>query len=312
MPKSLLPGGLWSATPTPLTADHRLDAGSVRRLVDRHVARQVAGLFLAGTCGEGAWLRERDKEALLRTAVEAAAGRLHIAIQVTDNSVARTLDNIDRAVAGGAGLAITAEPGVFMNFSSARLLAHFQQVVRRSPLPLGLYDSGPAARYALNETDLAELLAEPNLVLVKDSSSNPARRAVFLAARRARPELRLFAGNEFKCAEFLSAGYDGLMLGGAIFNAPLAQEIIAAVRRGDLAAAEPLQRRMTDLMYRVYGGPGIECWMAGLKELLVQLGVFTSPASLLPYPLSDACRDQIHAAVHGTDGLGFRPILIQP
>ena len=51
-------GGVWSATPTPLTADRRVDADSVDRLVEHHVKMGVTGLMLAGTCGEGPWLAE--------------------------------------------------------------------------------------------------------------------------------------------------------------------------------------------------------------------------------------------------------------
>lgn len=306
MSQPVFAGGVWSATPTPFAADGRLDAASVRRMIDHHVALKVAGVMLAGTCGEGAWLRERDREALTRTAAEAARGRLRVALQVTDNSAGRVLDNIGSAAAWGAGLVVVAEPHYFMNFTSARLLAHFQEVVRRSPLPVGIYERGSAGRYQLDEFHLAELLDEPNIVLVKDSSAQATRREVLLAARRRRPGWLLLNGNEFKCDEFLAAGYDGLMLGGAIFNAALAHRIIAAVQRGDLAEAGRLQERMNDLMYRVYGGPKIECWLTGLKELLVQMGVFSSSSNLLQYPLSETYRAQIHAAVSGADGRGFR------
>ena len=108
----------------------------------------------------------------------------------------------------------------------------------------------------------------------------------------------------------MQAGYDGLLLGGGIFNAALAIKIVAAVRAGEIARATELQERMNDLMYRVYGGPKIECWMTGLKELLVQLGVFSTNLNLLGYPLTDQCRTQIKAAVSGTDGLGYRADLI--
>jgi dihydrodipicolinate synthase/N-acetylneuraminate lyase len=106
--------------------------------------------------------------------------------------------------------------------------------------------------------------------------------------------------------EYLAAGYDGVLLGGGIFNAAIAIELMAAVRAKDLSRANALQARMNDLMHRVYGGPKIECWMTGLKELLVQLGVFSTNVNLLGYPLTAECRAQIQAAVSGADGLGFR------
>jgi 4-hydroxy-tetrahydrodipicolinate synthase len=187
---------------------------------------------------------------------------------------------------------------------------HYTDIARGGALPMGLYDRGTASPYVVPESHLPELLAEPNIVLVKDSAQQATRRQAYINGRIARPGLVLFSGSEFDCVDFLQAGYDGLLLGGGIFNAALAIKIVAAVRAGEIARATELQERMNDLMYRVYGGPKIECWMTGLKELLVQLGVFSTNLNLLGYPLTDQCRAQIKAAVSGTDGLGYRADLI--
>ena len=303
---------VWSATPTPFTADGRVDVASVQRMVAHHVDLGVAGIMLAGTCGEGPWLRDRDREVLARTAVEAAKGKLTVAMQVSDNSWVRVLDNVDRAAAWGVELAVVATPSFFINATPKRMLAHYAEVARRSPLPMGLYDRGPHSPYVVPDALMPELLAEKNIVVVKDSAQQESRRKVYLAARAARPDLVIFSGSEFDCDEYMAAGYDGLLLGGGIFNASIAHEIIAATQAKDFAKAKALQARMNDLMYRVYGGPKIECWMTGLKELLVQLGVFSSNYNLLEYPLTAECKAQIQAAISGADGLGYRKDMLVP
>jgi len=312
MTKTKITGGVWSATPTPLTKDARLDVASVPKLVEHHVKMGVTGLMLAGTCGEGPWLAEADREGLIRGAVAAAGGRLRIAVQVTDNSAARTLANIEQAAAWGAEIAVVAQPYFFLNGTADRQLAFYREVARRSPLPLGFYDRGKASPYQMPETHLAELLTEPNLAMVKDSSQLPAHRDVFLAARQLRPELVLLDGDEFDCVSYLQAGYDGLLLGGGIFNAGIALRMIAAVRAGNAAEAARLQARMNDLMLRVYGGTKIECWLTGLKELLVQMKLFSTNVNLLEYPLTESCRRQITDAVSGADGLGYKSDLFEP
>lgn len=312
MTKNKIPGGVWSATPTPLTAEHRVDLASVHRLVEHHVQLGVTGLMLAGTCGEGPWLTDEARETLIRTVVEANRGRLRIAVQVTDNSPARTLAHAERAAAWGAQIAVVAQPYFMLNATPDRQLGFYREIARGSALPLGFYDRGKASAYVMPETHLTELLAEPNIAVVKDSSQLPAHRDVFLATRRLRPELTLLDGDEFDCVSYLQAGYDGLLLGGGIFNARIALAMIRAVRVDDAAEAARLQARMNDLMLRVYGGPKIECWMSGLKELLVQMGIFSSRASLLDYPLTEPCVRQITEAVSGADGLGYRADLFGP
>ncbi len=312
MIKNGITGGVWSATPTPLTADRRLDPASVHRLIEHHVKMGVTGLMLAGTCGEGPWLTELDREQLIRTAAVVNRGRLRLAVQVTDNSAARTLANIERAAAWGAEIAVVAQPYFFLNGTANRQLGFYRDIARNSPLPVGFYDRGKASPYMLPDAHLEELLAEPNLAIVKDSSQMPVHRDLFLAARKLRPELVVLDGDEFDCVNYLQAGYDGLLLGGGIFNAGIARRIIAAVQAGNAAEAARLQERMNDLMLRVYGGPKIECWMTGLKELLVQMGLFSTNANLLDYPMTDLCRRQITEAVTGTDGLGLKADLFEP
>jgi len=312
MKKLSLTGGVWSATPTPLNAAGEVDVPSVQRLVDHHVRMGCTGLMLAGTCGEGPWLTDTDRETLVRAAAAASAGRLRLTVQVTDSSAVRTLKNIEAAARWGAELAVVAQPYFFLNATPERVLGFYRDIARESVLPLGYYDRGKASPYMVPESHLPELAAEPNIVLIKDSSAMPARRDIFVAARKAKPGLVLLDGDEFDCVNYLKAGFDGLLLGGGIFNAGLARRIIAAVRAGDLTGAQRLQERMNDLMLRVYGGPKIECWMSGLKELLVQMGIFSTSRNLLGYPLTEQCRKQITDALSGADGLGYRADLLEP
>jgi 4-hydroxy-tetrahydrodipicolinate synthase len=312
MNKIQLTGGVWSATPTPLNAAGRVDIPSVERLVEHHIRMGVTGVMLAGTCGEGPWLLDADRETLVRAAASVGKGRLRIAMQVTENSAVRTLHMAEQAAKWGAEIAVVAQPYFFLNATADRQLTYYRDFARGSVLPVGFYDRGKNSPYMMPDAHLDELLNEPNIALVKDSSAMPSHRDLFLAVRKRRPELILLDGDEFDCANYLAAGYDGLLLGGGIFNASLAHRIISAVRAGDGAGAAKLQARMNDLMLRVYGGPKIECWMSGLKELLVQMQIFSTRNNLLGYPLTDSCLQQITEALSGADGLGYRSDLLEP
>ena len=144
---------------------------------------------------------------------------------------------------------------------------------------------------------MKKIVAHENVILVKDSSSDPRRRAVLLAARRANKRLSLFDGDEFHCLEYLEAGYDGLLLGGGIFNGYLAGKIVEAVRAGDRAEAERVDQRLIRINYAVYGGKTLGCWLTGLKELLVAMNVFRTAKSYLGYPMTAACRREIRGVL---------------
>lgn len=295
-------GGVWSAAPTPFTEKMAVDTVAVRRMVGHHLRLGVSGLFVAGTNGEGPWLPERSLRALVASVVKAAAGRVTVAVQVTDNSAARILDNARRAAADGAGLAVIAPPNFAMGYASPRdrekrLLDLYLEAVRESPLPVAIYDRGGAGPVGVPARVLAAAYAEPNVVAVKDSSVDDGHLALALEARRKRPRLALFCGYEFDCVKYLKAGYDGLLLGGGVFNAGLAVRIFAAVRDGDLALAGRLQARMNRLMYAVYGGRRIRTWLSGEKYLLVRMGIFRTWRNYPDYPLGPRERRAVEAAL---------------
>ena len=281
--------GVWSATPTPLTQKMTVDTQSVRRMVDHHLRLGIRGLFLAGTCGEGAWMPERQKRLLVETVAKFAKGKMLVSVQVTDNSAARILDNMRTVREDGADIAVIAPPLFLLNATPRTLLNLYRQAIRESPLPVGIYDRGTFGSVVVPNEVLAQIYAEPKVIIVKDSSTNPIRRDIALAVRRKRPDLRLFDGDEFHCVDYLKAGYDGLLVGGGIFIGHLAGMIIKAVEDGDLPRAERLQQRMNRIMHAVYGGKKITCWLSGLKRLMVEVGVFRTWNNYLDYPLTASC-----------------------
>lgn len=300
---------MWSATPTPFRQDMSIDEVSVQRMVDHQRRLGVTGLMLGGTCGEGPWMTADDLCELTRAA---AGGDMTVAVQVTDNSPRRILERAEKVAEAGAQVAVLSAPFFLMNALPVHLLNFYREVVRRSPIPVGIYDRGKAAAYPLNDQMLAELLEEPNLVMVKDSSQFTSERATMIAqVRKQKPGFKIFWGDEFTCVAPMQGGYDGLLLGGAIFNARLAISLMAAVRGGRLDEAGLIQTRMNDLMYRVYGGPKIECWLTGLKYLLVEMGVFSTTQNYLNYPLTEECRAAIDEMIRGADAAGFRQELCE-
>ena len=288
---------IWSALPTPLTIDLKVDVPSVERMIRESVASGINGVFLAGTCGEGPWLPDRERSRLIKAAAMAAEGRLQIAAQVSDNSVPRILDNVDRVAEAGANYAIMASPATFMNATADRIVALFTEAASASRLPVGIYDLGRHRPVVIPQDRLKELYLLPQVEIVKDSSGSPERRAMALAALAEKPSLRLFNGDEFRCIEYLEAGYDGFMFGGAVAVAPQLRRIVGLFAAGQLKEAKAEDAAMKKVLYGIYGGESIACWLTGLKYYMQQRHLFTSIASFLGYPLTDECRAFIESYV---------------
>jgi len=281
--------GVWSAAPTPLKDDMTVHVGDVKRMVDHHLRLGVNGIFLAGTNGEGPWLPDDRKDILVGTVVRHLEGRLPVAVQVTDNSAARIAVNVRAAADNGADIAVIAPPVFFMNATAANLKKHYLDAINDSILPIGIYDRGDFGPVSVPCEVLEAVYAHENVVMVKDSSTDPDHMRIALEARSKRPGLRLLNGDEFNCVEYIEAGYDGLLLGGGVFNGYLAGMIIEAAGTGDIPRANRLQERMNRIMYDVYGGKDIGCWLSGEKKLLVDMGILSTWKNHPHYPLTKSC-----------------------
>ena len=282
-------GGVWSAAPTPLSNNMKVMTGDIVKMVNHHIRLGVNGLFLAGTNGEGPWLPEIEKRRLVRSVVKAAKGRLLIAVQVTDNSSARIRDNIRAAKEDGADIVVIAPPNFFYNCTNTNLTRHYLDSIRGSSLPVGIYDRGTFGPVAVPAKVLKTVYDEKNVILIKDSSLIQEHAKIALAARKKRPELRVLTGYEFGCVEYLEMGFDGMLLGGGVFNGYLAGKISDAVMAGNVILAQRLQKRMNRMMYAVYGGKNIACWLSGEKKLLVEMGILSTWKNFPHYPLTDSC-----------------------
>lgn len=288
---------LWSATPTPLTDEMEIDFEATRKLVEHHVRLGVSGLFVLGTCGEGPWLPVNAQRDFVQAVSDCSAGRLVIGAQVTDNSALRIIDNMERVAEDGADVAIMAAPWKVFRPNVSNLTRLYLEAIEASPIPVGIYDLGERDQTVVPGEVIAEALQHEKVIVLKDSSGDEKRRDTALAIREQRPKLRVMSGDEFDTVSYLAAGYDGLVLGGGIFNGYLARQIMSAVQAGEVERARSLQQTMNALMYDVYGGEEITCWLRGLKHLLVRMGIFNTENLLLDYDLTEECRERIESAL---------------
>lgn len=278
--------GVWSAAPTPFTKDGIIDSESIRRLTAHHLRLGLKGVFVCGSSGEGPWITPGMSKDVAETTVKAAAGRLKVAIQVTDNSSIRILDNIAQLADSGVDVVIMAAPFFQRNASQEYLKNMFLEVLDRSPLPVGFYHLGKFANTLIETETAIHLMDHPNLIMLKDSSGDMEVMKQFVAHAKTldNPPL-LLNGNEFDTVPYLQAGYDGVLFGGACFNGYMSNLILKAACDGDFAAAQSWQERMGEMMREIFGGEGFPYWLAAQKQVLVELGVFKTNRTLINYSL---------------------------
>ena len=287
--------GVWSAMSTPLTEDYAVDADALERLVEHQIRLGIKGVFLAGTAGEGPFLPDKERLRLAQLTVQFTQGRLPIAMQITDNSAERMIENLERYQDSGIDIAIIAPPFFQLNEQKGDFLFNlYKKVIDASKLPVGIYNRGKHSSVFVTPETLRRLLEEPKVILCKDSASQPEfTEAIMQAKKHRNGNLAALCGNEFDCIPYLKAGYDGLLFGGACFNGRYAVEMHRLARAGQFDEAQKVQAHLVEVMQKVFGGKNIECWLAGQKEIMRRLGVFNTATTFLNYTVSEECSKMI-------------------
>lgn len=290
---------IWSAAPTPLLSSGRIDRISVERLAEHHAELGIKAVFIGGTCGEGPLLSRASLHELSECTVKANSARgIATMLQITDNSAERMIENINYYADTGIDLAVIAPPFIQPHAENDQdfLYELYLKTIEASPMPIGIYHRGASASVVIAPETIARLAAHPKVLTIKDSSCNSHDTEAIIAARDALKPIKPFYaynGNEFDVVGAALNGYDGMMIGGACFNGKMSKEIFELTRRGSLDEAQSLQKRLNTLMYECFGGRDISCWLAGEKQLMVELGVFSDSTCLMNYHLTRKCAEDI-------------------
>jgi 4-hydroxy-2-oxoglutarate aldolase len=219
-------------------------------------------VVIAGTNGEAATLRTKEKAELLRSCREVANSkgvqRLPLTVGCTGGCTRDVIDDTRAMHEADADFALVLVPSYFhFAMDSDAIVAFFQEVADASPLPLILYNfPGVVSGLDLNSEMLETLGAHPNIVAVKLTCGGIAKVAR-VAAVYSPKDFAAFAGQsdcEYQCALLmaltdtvtglvpgLSAGGQGCITGLANLYPKTCVELYNLFVNGKNEAAEALQ-----------------------------------------------------------------------
>jgi dihydrodipicolinate synthase/N-acetylneuraminate lyase len=200
--------GAIAAAVTPLRRD-AFDAAAVGPYVGFLAGHGLDGVLVLGTTGEGVLFSAEERRAVAAAFVEAAHGRLQVAVHCGAQTTRETVALAEHAAAAGAdAVAVIAPP--YFALGEGELLEHFEAAARAcAPLPFYLYEFEARSGYAI-PLPVIERLREraPNFVGMKVSDSPWERLEPYLI-----DGLDVFVGAEALLARGLAAGAAGAVSG---------------------------------------------------------------------------------------------------
>ena len=286
---------------TPRTADGALDIPSLRRLIDHLIDGGVDGIFALGSSSEVLYLTNEERETVLKTCVDAIAGRVPLIVGINDMTTARVIDEAKRLLAiGGEAIVVTSQFYAIDNaFEEER---HFRAIADAVDVPVFAYDVPVRTKQKLPLPLLTKLAREGVIAGVKDSSGDDVSFRQLTLATRDLDGFAAFTGHEVVCDGAMLSGAAGLVPGLGNVDPAGYKRLYEAARAGDWETARTEQDRLARLFDIVFvETPSVSGGAAGLgafKTALQVMGVLDSNTMSQPMEtLGDTETQRIRAIV---------------
>ena len=200
--------GALAAAVTPLR-DGRLDPDAVEPYADFLAGHGIDGLLALGPSGEGVMFPPRHRMEIAQAFLDAAAGRIQVAVHAGAQTTHDTVALAEHAAAAGADAVAVIGPPYFA-LDGDELLAHFEAAARAcAPVPFYLYEFQARSGYAIPLAVIERLRDRaPNLAGMKVSDSPWERLEPYLVEG-----LDVFVGAEALLGRGLAAGAVGAVSG---------------------------------------------------------------------------------------------------
>ena len=168
------------------------------------------------------------------------------------------------------------------------LVAHFWAVADACPLPILLYNVPAFTGIDFLPHTLLKLAEHPQIIGLKDSSTNVIKAASVLAHR---PDFQIFAGTGSALLPFLSLGAVGGIMALANFAALPLRRLYDAFHAGDVAEARRIQLTLVEINSAVTARYGVP----GLKYAMDRCGFYGGPPRRPLLPVGEEVRRVIDA-----------------
>ena len=278
---------------TPFTPDGAVDVTGIHKNVRLLSSTGLGGIVALGSNGEAPLLDEAESDVVIGETRQALDRGVLIAGTGRESTPATIAASV-RAARLGADAVLVRTPSYFKGrMTTDAFVRHYQAVADACPVPVLLYNYPAVTGVNLGPDAITQLSEHPNIVGVKETGSDTAQVAAYVAA--ARPGFAVLAGSAPTFYPSLCVGAVGAILAAACVVPDICVHVFEHFHAGRHDDARELQARLTPLaklVTTVHGVPGLKAAMdlAGFIG-----GVPRSPLAPAPADAVDQIRTALDA-----------------
>jgi len=275
---------------SPMHEDGSLDLNALSRLIEWHVGEGTNAIVVVGTTGESPTVDPQEHIELVRTAVQAARGRIPVVAGTGANSTREAIELTSRAREVGANATLQVVP-YYNKPTQEGLYRHFVAVAEAVDLPMILYNVPGRTVADLGVETTLRLAQVPGIVGLKDATGDLARAGQLL--RRLPATFAVYSGNDDSALALMLLGGHGVISVTANVAPRLMRQMCDAALSSDLPKARALNARLMPLHTHLF----IEPNPIPVKWALQRMGKIGGGIRLPLVPLSASGREAVQAAL---------------
>jgi 4-hydroxy-tetrahydrodipicolinate synthase len=263
---------------TPFDAAGAVDLGALERLAEDVLDAGADGLVALATTAEASSLDERERDAVVAVCARVAVARGAVLIVGAGTNDTRTTIARHEALAAVEG--VTASLAVvpyYVRPSEAAIVAHFQAVAARSPVPLVLYNIPYRTGRGLGAQALLELARTDGIVGLKQAVGALDVDTLELLAG-APADFAVLCGDDAFLLPLLLMGGAGAIAASAHLCTERFAALIADAHAGRLDDARAHAEALLPLILALFDEPS----PAVLKAMLHDAGRIATPDVRMP------------------------------
>jgi 4-hydroxy-tetrahydrodipicolinate synthase len=232
--------GVFPSLVSPVDADGRVNSDVLGRLVDDLIAAGVHGLTPLGSTGEFAYLSNEQRGEIVRTTIEAAAGRVPVVAGVASTTTADAVAQARLyAELGADGILAILES--YFPLGEQQVEGYFRAIADAVEMPVVLYTNPQFQRTDLSLDVIARLSEHPRIRYIKDASTNTGR---LLSIMNRCEGLKVFSASAHIPACVMLIGGVGWMAGPACVIPRQSVRLYELCRAAKWPQAMELQREL--------------------------------------------------------------------
>ena len=232
--------GVFPYLVSPLDERGNVNSAVLAKLIDDLIKAGVHGITPLGSTGEFAYLNTEQRTAIVRTSIEAAAGRVPVVAGVAATATADAVVQARTyAKLGADGILAILES--YFPLKDAQVEEYFRAIADAVDVPVVLYTNPQFQRTDLTLDVIARLAEHPRIRYIKDASTNTGR---LLSIMNRCERLKVFSASAHIPATVMLIGGVGWMAGPACIIPRQSVRLYELCRAGRWAEAMELQRKL--------------------------------------------------------------------